>query len=219
MRCRLFLATWLVTAAVHANSISDQVSVFRPQSTDTGPRVGSLSNSFDASFDLSDHWALSAGAMVTMQGQSPAAQRGQFGSSGNLITLFSLGVDFEANEHWSFSANFDFSPQSTQYAGIEVLLTQVSPQTRRPCSMPNPDPGCEVDPARVRSQTSQLSPGLSATYETAGESDLEWSFNAAASYSHLDTTQKITEVRTDSGTATAQQVRDFCAAVPKRSEE
>jgi hypothetical protein len=216
MRCRLFLATLLVAAAAHANSISDQVSVYRPQSTNTSPRVGSVTDSFDANFDLSDQWSLSAGAMVTLQGKSPASERGQFGSSGNLISLFSLGLDFEANEHWTFAANVDLSPRSTQYAGTEVLLTQYVPKSNPlvACVMPNPAPGCEVDPVLVRSQTSQLSPGLSVGYETAGETDLEWSFNAAASYSHLETLQKITLVRTPTGTASAQQVKDFCAASP-----
>src|SRR5258708_5424446 len=217
MRCRpLLVATLLVATAAHANSVSDQVSVYQPQPSDTSPRVGSFTDSLDANFDLSDQWSLSAGAMVTLQGKSPAAQRGQFGSSGNLISLFSLGLDFEANEHWTFAANFDLSPRSTQYAGTEVLLTQFSSQTKQPCVMPNPDPGCEVDPVLVRSQTSQLSPGLSVGYETAGESDLEWSFGAAASYSHLETLQKITQVRTPTGTASAQQVKDFCAAAPTK---
>src|SRR5260370_11619115 len=216
MRYRLFLAASLVAPAAHAHSISDQVGGYRPQSTDTSPRVGSVTDSFDANFDLSDQWSLSAGAMVTLQGKSPSSERGQFGSSGNLISLFSLGLDFEANEHWTFAANFDLSPRSTQYAGTEVLLTQFSSQTKQPCVMPNPDPGCEVDPVLVRSQTSQLSPGLSVGYETAGESDLEWSFGAAASYSHLETLQQITQVRTPTRTASAQQVKDFCAAAPTK---
>src|SRR5260370_727341 len=206
MRYRLFLAASLVAPAAHAHSIADQVSGYRPQSTATSPRVGSVTDSFDANFDLSDQWSLSAGAMVTLQGKSPSSERGQFGSSGNLISLFSLGLDFEANEHWTFAANFDLSPRSTQYAGTEVLLTQFSSQTKQPCVMPNPDPGCEVDPVLVRSQTSQLSPGLSVGYETAGESDLEWSFGAAASYSHLETLQKITQVRTPTGPASGNGV-------------
>src|SRR5260370_15140360 len=216
MRYRLFLAASLVAPAAHAHSISDQVGGYRPQSTDTSPRVGSVTDSFDANFDLSDQWSLSPGAMATLQGKSPASERGQFGSSGNLISLFSLGLDFEANEHWTFTANVDLSPRSTQYAGTEVLLTQYVPKSNPlvACMMPSPAPGCEVDPVLVRWQTSQLSPGLSVGYETAGESDLEWSFNAAASYSHLETLQKITLVRPPAGRASAQQVRDFCAASP-----
>src|SRR5258708_25720106 len=159
MRCRpLLVATLLVATAAHANSVSDQVSVYQPQPSDTSPRVGSFTDSLDANFDLSDQWSLSAGAMVTLQGKSPASERGQFGSSGNLISLFSLGLDFEANEHWTFAANVDLSPRSTQYAGTEVLLTQYLPKSNPLVAwvMPNPAPDCEDDPVLVRSQTSQL---------------------------------------------------------------
>src|SRR5258708_20734452 len=128
MRCRpLLVATLLVATAAHANSAADQVSVYQPQSSDTSPRVGSFTDSFDANFDLSDQWSLSAGAMVTLQGKAPASERGQFGSSGNLISLFSLGLDFQANEHWTFAATVRLSPRSTQYTRTEPLPTPSLP--------------------------------------------------------------------------------------------
>jgi hypothetical protein len=213
-RPRIVLAALLVAGGARASSVSDELSMSNTQSSDTTPRTGNVSNSLNASFNLGEQWSLSAGAMLTVQGRTPSAERGQFGSSGNVVSLFSLGLDFEANDHWTFGVDFDLSPRSTQFAGTTVLLTDTSPPpprgTGRPCTLPNPDPGCGVGDANLRSETSQLAGALNIGYDTAGESDLEWMFDAGATFTHLDTRQNVAAVRTPTGTATAQQVRDYC---------
>jgi hypothetical protein len=106
-------------------------------------------------------------------------------------------VDFSANDHWTLGALFDVSPRSTQYAGTQVQVTAS---------------GGDAD-ALLRSITSSWDATFDLSYDTAGDSNLEWSFSADLTRGHLGTDQSITRVRTATGgTATTQSIRDYCAS-------
>ena len=218
MRFRLFLALGLWAAAARASSVSDELSVYNTAAGPQTPQSGNVSDSLRAAVDLSDQWSVNASATVTAQGQTPAAAKGEFGTTGNLVSLFSLGADFAPSDNWTVGASFDFSPQSTQYAGTQVLLTEfTSTRPVRACTFPNPDPGCQVDNALLRSQASELAGAANVSYDTAGDSDLEWAFDADFTFTHLDTLQKIAELRGPGGAlASPLQIRDFCRVSPKK---
>jgi hypothetical protein len=204
-------AVWLIVAAVgssaRANTVTDQVIVSSTQATEANPRSTVFTEMLDASFDLGDDWTVGAGASLTLQGQTPAASRAQFGGSGGAVTLFSAAVDWSASDQVSIGATVDVSPQSTQYAGTPVTLRQAN--------------GTELNgDAEVSSQTSQIAGGIDVSWDSTGKSDLEWSFNAGLHFSHYDIDQRISRVRTDTGsTLTAQQLRQqtvaYCNAHPR----
>jgi hypothetical protein len=196
MRFRLVLATCLLAAAARASNVTDELAINSTQATDANPRSGYVSDSLNASFDLAEKWSLNAGATLTLVGQTPAAARGQFGSSGSAISAFNGGLDWDASDNWSLGASFDFSPRATQFVGTQVQLSTSGTQGN----------------ALMRSQTSSYDGSLDLSYDTAGDSNLELSFSGAVTGSHLEADQAITRVRTSTGAAaTAQQIRDYCA--------
>src|SRR5205807_3694670 len=122
MRFRVILLAFLLAAGARASSVTDEIGVNTTQATDSNPRSGNVSDSLNAALDLTDHWSLNLGALVTLEGQTPAAEKGAFGSSGSAVSLFSLGVDWDATDSLTLGANVQWSPQSTQYAGTQISL-------------------------------------------------------------------------------------------------
>ena len=196
MRVYLCFVLVLAAAGARASSVSNEVSSNSTQATETNPRSGNLADALNASFDLSDNWALNAGATLTAEGQTPAQQRGAFGSSGSAVTSFSLGLDWQPTDAWSTGISFDFSPESTQFTGTQVQVSAA---------------GTAAD-ALLESKSSSFEAGLDASYDTSGDSRLEWSFSGGLSTTHLSTDQRITRVRAKGGGAsTPQQIKDYCA--------
>lgn len=196
MRFALFAGALLAAAPVRASSVTNEVSTSSTQATDTNPRGGTVGDSLNASFDAGEVLTINAGAMLTLQGQTPAQERGAFGTSGSAVTLLSLGADFAATDAFTLGLNLEWSPQSTQFTGTQVPVTSTG-------TLAN---------ALLRSRTSQLEAGLDLSYDTAGNSPLAWSFGAGVSTNHLETDQQIIRVRTGTGAAaTPQQIRDSCA--------
>jgi hypothetical protein len=195
---RLLFAIALLATGARASNVSNELSSNSTQATDANPRAGNVSDALAASFDLSDDWTLNAGASLTAESKTAALERGSFGSSGNAVTAFSLGIDWQASESWTTALSVDFSPPSTQYTGTQVQVDAAGTQAN----------------ALLRSRSSSVEAGLDLTYDTAGESALEWSFGGGITTTHLVTDQSITAVRYSAGgkVATTQQVRDYCAS-------
>src|SRR6266571_1051381 len=196
MRYRLLFAVALAAASARASNVSDQVSINNAQATATNPRSGNLSEILCATFDITEKWSLNAGATLTAEGATPAASAGQFGTSGSVLTMFSAGLDWDATDNWSLGLDLDFSPRSTQLVGTDISVGTISGQ------------------ALIQSRTSQFDGGLDVSYDTAGESNLEWYFNAGLSGTHLDTDQSITRAKI--GSLTFAQLKAACAAQPTR---
>jgi hypothetical protein len=196
MKARLLVSLALLAAAAHASSVTDELGVNSSQVTGNNPRTGYLSDSLNASFDLSDQWALNAGILLTLESRTPAAARGAFGTSASTVASLNAGVDWSANDNWTLGTIFDVSPQSTMYAGTQVQVTAAGDDAN----------------ALLRSTTSSWDGSFDLSYDTAGESNLEWSFSADYTRAHLGTDQAITRVRTAKGVdSTTQSIRDYCA--------
>lgn len=198
MSLRTALALVLAASAARASSISNEVGANSTQATDSNPRSGSLSDTLSGTIDLGEQWTLNLGGSFTAEGRTPAAERGAFGSSGNAVSLFDAGVDWDASDHVTLGLSGKFSPQSTQYAGTQITLLSGA-----------------VANALVESQSSERGATLELSYDTAGESDLEWAVSGSVSVNSLEVHQRVTRVRTATGVATAQQIVDACAARPK----
>ena len=196
MRFRLLAAAVLAASAARASNVSDQLSVNDTQATATNPRSGNVSDNLALDLDLNDQWSVNLGGTVTAEQATPAAARGQFGTSGSVLTMISAGVDWDASDHWSFGLDLDYAPQSTQDVGTEIAV------------------GTATGQALVQSKTSQLDAGLDVSYDTAGESNLEWYFSAGLSATHQGIDQQI--LRAHVGTLTLADIKRLCASQPKR---
>lgn len=200
MRFRVLIAaTCLAFPAARASSITDEIVGNSTQSSSSNLRAGSLGDSLHLNLDLAPHWALIASAMLTFEGDA-AGTRTEFGTSSSTVSQFSLGGDYHPGENWAFGISLAASPQSTLFAGT---------------SFTGPDAqGLNVPVhALVKSTSSEFSGTLDVAYDTAGESDLEWSFGGAVTVTHLDTSQMVTEARffKQPGILTPAQVRAICA--------
>src|SRR5947208_10721131 len=103
-----------------ASNVSNTFSLSSPQTTESDPRAGSITDNLFATFDASEKWSLNAGISLTAENATPAARRGQFGTSGALIMMFHAGADWDATENWSFALDVDWSPRSTQQVGADI---------------------------------------------------------------------------------------------------
>jgi hypothetical protein len=202
--CTVIAAALVAAAAARAGSLTDEVVVNSTQASGSNPRTGSAGDLLRANFELTPRWGLTAGAMLTFEGQTQGTAR-EFGTSSSTVSLFSLGADFLANEHWTLGATFSGSPQSTLLAGTSF-------------TGPNPSGTQVAVDALVRSQTSEIAGTLDAAYDTAGDSDLEWSFGGTVNFTHLGTSQTITEARfaNTAQDVTPAQIKAICARNGKR---
>jgi hypothetical protein len=207
MRFALALIVF-AAAAARADSVTDQLLVSSTQPTEVNPRANLVTDALNASFNVGEDWTLSAGASLTLQGRTPAANRTQFGESSSAVTLFSAGADWSLNDSLTLGATVEVSPKSTQFAGTPIALRQSN--------------GRDVTAdAQVRSATSQLAAGLDVSWDSPGKSDLEWSFMGEVHFTHYDIDQSIPRARLANGTLLTeaqiqQQAAAYCAANPQR---
>lgn len=187
--------------ALASSSISDELSLGSTQSTQENPRAGSVSDALNGVYELNDQFSISGGAVLTLEGQTPAAARGQFPTSGSAITLFSLGLDWDPNDHVSSGVAVDFSPESTQQVGTQLTVT---------------DANGVIQPlnARLIARSANSALAFDLGYDTAGESNLEWSVNGSVTGSHYTTTQNIDAIvlRDKGGAYKRENLVAYCDA-------
>jgi hypothetical protein len=157
-----------------------------------------VSNSIDATFDLAESWSLSTGALVTIEGSTPAPSGSAFGDRGGLVGTFSADVEYHPVENWTVSFGGDLSPKSTQRAGTQLALTNSSGAT----SAAN---------ALLSATTSRSALHLAAGYDSAGSSSIEWSLTAGIGLSRLDTDQRVVALQESNGTVnTTDAILRYC---------
>ena len=185
--------------ALASSSLSDELSVGSTQSTQENPRAGSVSDSLNGTLELNDQFSIGAGAVLTLEGQTPAAARGQFSTSGSAITLFSLGLDYDPNDHVNTGVIFDFSPTSNQQVGTQLTILDANNSA-------------QSLNARLLAQSANAALAFDVGYDTAGDSNLEWSFNAGVTGSHYTTTQNIDLIRLRGANYDPAQLIAYCGA-------
>ena len=95
MRLRPFLTLLVTATAATASSVRDEAVVNTVQPTAANPRSSSFTDSLNGSIDLSNEWTLNLGGSLTMQGRTPASQRGQFPESGSVVVTGKLTTDIQ----------------------------------------------------------------------------------------------------------------------------
>src|SRR2546428_9799117 len=146
MRLRPFFILLAAAAAANASSVREEASVNTIQPTGANPRSSSFTDSLNGAIDLSSEWTLNLGGSLTLQGRTPASQRGQFPESGSVVTLFTAGADWNLTENLTLGTEAKGSPRSTQFAGTTATARR-------------PDGTETASDVLVRSQTSR--PGAS----------------------------------------------------------
>ena len=197
MRLVLFTALAILLAGpppARGDSVTNEVIVNALGPTAFDQSASVITDALNGYFNVGDDWTLRGGASLTFEGRTPATGA-QFGESGDPIALLSAGVDWFANDNLTLGSTFDFSPTSTQYVGVPISVRLV-----------NAD-------AQVRSDTSHVSLGFDASWDTLGFSNLEWSFDLGVNLSHYAVDQSVSQLQTASGANLTPQEFEaqFCA--------
>ena len=183
--------------------LTDELSTDKADSTPANPRAGGVRNHLAASFNLGEEWALDLGFDYSTSQGTPPPPGSAFGDNGGKSTSFSLGVDWDPNDHYSLGASVNFSPKSTTISGTSLTFSSNGKDV--------------ATDARLRADNSSGSAALSFSYDTAGESTLEWTVAADVTGAHLDTAQVVTAVqRADGQVISKQQLVTYCNANPKK---
>ena len=159
MRLRPCCILLAAATAASANSVREEAIVNTIQPTPANPRSSSFTDSLSGTIDLSSQWSLNLGGNLTLQGRTPASQRGQFRESGSIVTLFTGGADWNVTDNLALGAELQLSPRSTQFAGTSVALRH----------------GTETSAhALVRSQTSQAGATFTRSASATAGASYRW---------------------------------------------
>ena len=175
-----FLALVAFPALAQAANVSDEVAAGSQQPTANNPRSGYVSERLGGVVDLSEEWNLRGDATVTYDAPTPRQPGSAFPSSGGLIPLFDLGVDWNPNDHWSFGAELDFSPAASQSADAPLQVVV--------------DGGTVQADADLRSTSSSVGGVFFVGFDSAGDSNLESAATASVNLSRFQTTQRIAAI-------------------------
>lgn len=201
----------LGAAAAHAGptgSASNELSGSSSSAPGYTTSFRTVSDAVMASLDLSEQWSVTFGAMLTVEGPQPPAAGSPFETKAGAVPWFTAGVDYDLGDHWTFGATLDASPSTTRRIPTQLVLTTTGP---RGAVIQVP-----ID-ALLRSANSSLAGGLSAGWDSAGDSDLELGFTASATASHLSSDQALEKLQReiDGTVVTREQAIALCNAAPK----
>jgi hypothetical protein len=182
----------LVPCAAAASSVVDEVGVgVQPQSS-TSPQSGFVYERLGGEATLSDYWSLRGDLVLTHDDATQGQTGAIFGSSGGNIPFVDLGTDVDPSDHFSFGGELDFSPRSGQLNDAPVSLN-----------------GAQYD-GDLRSSTSSVGFVVSASADTAGDSNWENAGTVALGMTHLSTTQQLARVASGSRTVDLNLLRASC---------
>jgi hypothetical protein len=202
----VFAVCLAASAARAGGSITDEIGVATTDTTPQNPRSGNMTNNLGASFDLSDRFVLQAGISLALESATKPPQGSKLGSSASAVAAFSGSLDFDASDTVSLSLGLEVSPSSTQVSSSQITYKD------------NTSGAQTVANDQLRTVSSNSAIDFTASYDTAGDSNLEWGLNAGLTGNHFDTDQRIARLETAAGVVvTTQQVQASCQASGKCS--
>jgi hypothetical protein len=206
-RCLLALALCLAAFAARANSLTEEIGMGTTATTPQNPRSGNLTNNLGAAFDLSEHVVLQTGLSLMLSDATPRPAGSPFPNSpSSLIASFSGGLDFEASENVTLSVGVDVSPANTVLSPSQITFRD------------NSTGALVLANDQLRTKSSNGALDVMVSYDSAGDSNLEWGFSTGLTANHYDTDQSIVRLQTDNGQVyTTQQVEASCQVSGKCS--
>lgn len=186
-------------------AISEEIGTIQPDSTAQNPVGATFTNNLTGIINLGDHWSIDLGFLLSLEKGSPPPSGSNFKDSGGHVSLFTLGADWDSGDHWSFGLLTDLSPKSTTNSSTTLNTQMGNNATTTPTD------------ARLGVTSSDLDLQAGASYDTNGESNLEWLFTGNLMGGHLATNQQVTAVydRATMRDLDAAQLRAYCATHPK----
>jgi hypothetical protein len=94
-----------------------------------------------------------------------------------VVGLASIGFDWEITDNWTLGVNGELSPEAQTFAEAPI----------------------GIGTAHIRSKTSERAAGFDLSYDSAGESSLEWAFTGGVTYTNYSVDQTIPLVTDSSG--------------------
>lgn len=184
------------------SSISDELSVAGGQTDPHNPRGGQVQDVLSASVAAGSGWSVDLSAGVTAVKATSGVAGQEYGSRGGNATFFSPGVTWEATDHLTFGLALDYSPLSR----LRTDTTVAYRSTTGPV---------DVD-ALLAVRTEARGASLSASWDSAGDSDWETGVDLDAGATHFDAEQHILAMRdpTTGASVTDQQMLAYCSLNP-----
>jgi hypothetical protein len=189
---------------VLSGSVSNETSLTRSDTTAGNPRAGSFGDRLSASFTFFDAWTIDLGfSFSAIEGTTPATGA-SFGDSGGKSVGLSGGLGWQATPQLSLGVSFDLSPRSTTQSTTSLAFD--IPGSSNTVSTVTTD-------AELRSQSGGGELGLSATWETNGDTALEWRFGVEVDSQRITSEQQVLQVRRrDTGAlVTSSDLKAFCS--------
>lgn len=164
-----------------------------------------------ASIEVDPRWSVLFGTRLTIETAQPPASGSPFETHASAVPWFTLGVDFDLGDHWTFGATLDGSPSTTRRIPTQLVFTTTGP---RGAVIQVP-----ID-ALLRSSNSNVAGGLLASWESAGEGEVEVGFSAEATLSHLSSEQELVQLQreSDGQVVTREQAIALCNTAPRRCQ-
>lgn len=185
-------------AGAAERTVSDTLGVTSGQALPSQPRTRQTSDTLAFTYELGDGWLLDGSFGVAVLTPVPGTRGVAFGTTGTDVWNLSGGVSWEASEHLVAGLSLFGSPSSRLRTDTTVAY-QVATSSG-------------TGDALLSSKTSVAGASLQATWDSAGDSDLEWVLEAAATATRFDTDQRIAAFRAADGSViTAAELRTWCA--------
>jgi hypothetical protein len=177
--------------------ISDELTFGSAQATSDSPRERQLANALRGTFYASEAVTLVAGFTYTVEQASPHAVFPGVDYGGK-VPFFTLGVDWDLNEHFNVAAHVEGSPESQQFSAFEVRFRPSATQPVQTADL------------LLRTRSSSAGAGLAVAYDTAGDSPLESAFMVGANVTDLSSDERITRAESGGQAVTLAALRDSC---------
>lgn len=192
MRCIALVLLTMATSTAHADGVSNELSAGTSVATSTTPATRWVATRVGGVWDASDAWQVRVSFEVTRMLPSDDTGDQQHVINGG------VSADYTHGDHWTFGMSFSGSPASNTFSSATVLAEGL------------PGDLGEAD-AQLAARTGSDSFGVTATYDTAGDSDHEQTWSFGVGVNRFAAVQGITSVIDPDGYVhTVEALRERC---------
>jgi hypothetical protein len=198
------LALPSVSRSAESGTVAYELAANGGQNDPDNPRSGAVTNTVSGGAEVVEGLNLDLAFGVTYSFPTPAVagRGGDFGSRGGFIFNVAPSFDWQIDHHFALGLGGSFAPQSSLVADSKIQLEGVLGNTT------------DYD-AALRSTTASQGLSMTASFDTAGESDAETALTLSAGLTHFSTQQHIEEIRgPGGGEFSAATLLGYCISHP-----
>ncbi len=191
-RARATLVLLLLTPAwAWAQHLGDEVALIPVVLSPTGPEWSGVSERVYGDWDFTKWLSARLDVTVSKLTPPPALPGTPFAAVDGWTGVGVASVDVEPSERWTLHAEGSFSPPSTMEVPLLVGTRE----------------------ARLQARSDSYGAAAIASYDSGGDSALEWSADLLGGWTHYDTTQRIDALEGPTGPQSAARIRTECKGV------